>query len=111
MSRAMNYSIVAGGSGALFLTVCNNQPIFNVYMLNYLGVSPELLGLLLGFMQLSGVLQLVSIIAYSLLPRRKASGWRATSSTASRGSRSPPPPPSSPRERAGRRPPSSSRPR
>jgi MFS family permease len=72
MSRAMNYSIVAGGSGALFLTVCNNQPIFNVYMLNYLGVSPEALGLLLGFMQLSGVLQLVSIISYSLLPRRKA---------------------------------------
>jgi MFS family permease len=68
----MNYSIVAGGSGALFLTVCNNQPIFNVYMLNYLGVSPELLGLLLGCMQLAGVLQLVSIVAYSLLPRRKA---------------------------------------
>ena len=44
LSRAMNYSIVAGGSGALFLTVCNNQPIFNVYMLNHLGVSPELLG-------------------------------------------------------------------
>jgi len=72
MSRAMNYSIVAGGSGALFLTVCNNQPIFNVYMLNHLGVSPELLGLLIGCMQLSGVLQLVSIVAYSLLPRRKA---------------------------------------
>jgi HEAT repeat protein len=72
MSRAMNYSIVAGGSGALFLTVCNNQPIFNVYMLNHLGVSPRLLGLLIGCMQLSGVLQLVSIIAYSLLPRRKA---------------------------------------
>ena len=72
MSRAMNYSIVAGGSGALFLTVCNNQPIFNVYMLNHLGVSPELLGLLIGCMQLSGVLQLVSIVAYFLLPRRKA---------------------------------------
>jgi HEAT repeat protein len=67
----MNYSIVAGGSGALFLTVCNNQPIFNVYMLNHLGVSPELLGLLIGCMQLSGVLQLVSIVAYSILPRRK----------------------------------------
>jgi MFS family permease len=72
MSRAINYSIVAGGSSAFFLTVCNNQPIFNVYMLNHLGVSPELLGLLIGFMQLSGVLQLVSIVAYSLLPRRKA---------------------------------------
>jgi HEAT repeat protein len=72
LSRAMNYSIVAGGSGALFLTVCNNQPIFNVYMLNHLGVSPELLGLLLGLMQASGVLQLVSIVAYSILPRRKA---------------------------------------
>jgi len=72
MSRAMNYSIVAGGSGALFLTVCNNQPIFNVYMLNHLGVSPEALGFLIGFMQLSAVLQLVSIVAYSLLPRRKA---------------------------------------
>jgi HEAT repeat protein len=72
MSRAMNYSIVAGGSGALFLTVCNNQPIFNVYMLNHLGVSSETLGLLLGCMQLSGVLQLLSIVAYSLLPRRKA---------------------------------------
>ena len=71
MSRAMNYSIVAGGSSALFLTVCNNQPIFNVYMLNYLGVSPEALGLLIGCMQLTGVLQLVSIVAYSLLPRRK----------------------------------------
>jgi MFS family permease len=71
MSRAMDYSIVAGGSGALFLTVCNNQPIFNVYMLNHLGVSPETLGLLLGCMQLSGVLQLISIVAYSLLPRRK----------------------------------------
>lgn len=71
MSRAMNYSIVAGGSGALFLTVCNNQPIFNVYMLNHLGVSPKLLGLLIGCMQLSGVLQLLSIVAYSLLPRRK----------------------------------------
>ncbi len=72
LSRAMNYSIAAGGSGALFLTVCNNQPIFNVYMLNYLGVAPETLGLLLGLMQASGVLQLLSIIAYSLLPRRKA---------------------------------------
>jgi hypothetical protein len=72
MSRAMNYSIVAGGSGALFLTVCNNQPIFNVYLLNHLGVSPEVLGLLIGFMQLSAVLQLLSIVAYSLLPRRKA---------------------------------------
>jgi MFS family permease len=71
LSRAMNYSIAAGGSGALFLTVCNNQPIFNVYMLNHLGVSPELLGTLLALMQLSGVLQLLSIIAYSLLPRRK----------------------------------------
>ena len=71
LSRAMNYSVAAGGSGALFLTVCNNQPIFNVYMLNHLGVSPELLGNLLGLMQLSGVLQLLSIIAYSLLPRRK----------------------------------------
>jgi MFS family permease len=67
----MNYSIAAGGSGALFLTVCNNQPIFNVYMLNHLGVSPELLGTLLALMQLSGVLQLLSIVAYSLLPRRK----------------------------------------
>jgi HEAT repeat protein len=67
----MNYSIAAGGSGAFFLTVCNNQPIFNVYMLNHLGVSPELLGTLLGLMQLSGVLQLLSIVAYSLLPRRK----------------------------------------
>ncbi len=72
LSRAMNYSIVAGGSGALFLTVCNNQPIFNVYMLNHLGVSPGVLGLLIGCMQASGVLQLVSILAYSLLPRRKA---------------------------------------
>ncbi len=71
LSRAMNYSIVAGGSGAFFLTVCNNQPIFNVYMLNHLGVAPELLGTLLGLMQLSGVLQLLSIVAYSLLPRRK----------------------------------------
>ena len=68
----MNYSIAAGGSGALFLTVCNNQPIFNVYMLNHLGVAPETLGLLLGLMQASGVLQLLSIIAYSLLPRRKS---------------------------------------
>jgi hypothetical protein len=67
----MNYSIVAGGSGALFLTVCNNQPIFNVYMLNHLGVSPETLGLLLGLMQASAVLQLISVVAYSLLPRRK----------------------------------------
>jgi MFS family permease len=72
MRRAMNYSIVAGGSGALFLTVCNNQPIFNVFMMNHLGVSPRLLGFLLGFMQLSAVLQLVSIVVYSLLPRRKA---------------------------------------
>ena len=72
MSRAMGYSIAAGGSGALFLTVCNNQPIFNVYLMNQLGVSPRLLGLLLGFMQLSAVLQLASILAYSLLPRRKA---------------------------------------
>jgi HEAT repeat protein len=72
LDRAMKYSIAAGGSGALFLTVCNNQPIFNVYMLNHLGVSPELLGSLLALMQLSGVLQLLSIIAYSLLPRRKA---------------------------------------
>ncbi len=71
LSRSMNYAVAAGGSGALFLTVCNNQPIFNVYMLNHLGVSPELLGNLLGLMQLSGVLQLLSIIAYSLLPRRK----------------------------------------
>jgi MFS family permease len=67
----MSYSVVAGGSGALFLTVCNNQPLFNVYMLNHLGVSPRLLGLLLGLMQASGVLQLLSIVAYSLLPRRK----------------------------------------
>ena len=67
----MNYSIVAGGSGALFLTVCNNQPIFNVFMLNHLGVSPRVLGLLIGLMQLAGVLQLLSIVAYSLLPRRK----------------------------------------
>ncbi len=67
----MNYSIVAGGSGAFFLTVCNNQPIFNVYMLNHLGVAPENLGLLLGLMQVSGVLQLISIVAYSLLPKRK----------------------------------------
>ena len=71
LSRAKRYSIVAGGSSALFLTVCNNQPIFNVYMLNHLGVSPELLGTLLALMQLSAVLQLLSIIAYSLLPRRK----------------------------------------
>jgi hypothetical protein len=67
----MNYSIVAGGSGALFLTVCNNQPIFTVYLLNHLGVSPRFLGLLIGLMQVSGVLQLVSIIAYSVLRRRK----------------------------------------
>jgi MFS family permease len=72
LSRAMNYSIVAGGSGALFLTVCNNQPIFNVYMLNHLGVSPETLGILLGLMQASAVHQLLSIVAYSFLPRRKA---------------------------------------
>jgi HEAT repeat protein len=71
LSRAMSRSIVAGGSGALFLTVCNNQPIFNVYMLNHLGVSPRVLGLLIGLMQLSGVLQLLSIVAYSFLPRRK----------------------------------------
>ncbi len=73
----MNYSVAAGGSGALFLTVCNNQPIFNVYMLNHLGVSPRLLGTLLGLMQLSGVLQLLSILAYSYLPRRKAF-WMAS---------------------------------
>jgi len=67
----MRRSIVAGGSGALFLTVCNNQPLFNVYMLNHLGVSPRVLGLLIGLMQLTGVLQLLSIVAYSLMPRRK----------------------------------------
>jgi HEAT repeat protein len=71
LAGAMRLSIAAGGSGALFLTVCNNQPIFNVYMLNHLGVSPRVLGLLIGLMQLTGVLQLVSIVAYSLLPRRK----------------------------------------
>jgi HEAT repeat protein len=71
LAGAMRLSIAAGGSGALFLTVCNNQPIFNVYMLNHLGVSPRVLGLLIGLMQLTGVLQLVSIVAYSLMPRRK----------------------------------------
>jgi HEAT repeat protein len=76
LARAMRRSIVAGGSGALFLTVCNNQPIFNVFMLNHLGVSPRVLGLLLGLMQLTGVLQLLSIVAYSLLPRRKGM-WMA----------------------------------
>ncbi len=66
LSRAMSYSIVAGGSGALFLTVCNNQPIFNVYMLNHLGVSPELLGTLLALMQFSR--RAPALVDHRLLP-------------------------------------------
>ncbi|MDP3176394.1 MAG: hypothetical protein Q8M76_00735, partial [Spirochaetaceae bacterium] len=71
LNRAMTYSIVAGGSGAFFLTVINIQPIFNVYLMNHLGVSSRVLGTLVSLMQLSNVFHLVSILAYSLLPRRK----------------------------------------
>lgn len=70
-TRAMRHSIIAGGSGALFLTVCGNQSIFNVYLMNHLGASPLFAGALLGFMQLTGVLQLLSIFAFGMLKRRK----------------------------------------
>jgi hypothetical protein len=71
LNRAMSYSIVAGGSGAFFLTVINIQPLFNVYLMNHLGVSSRVLGTLVSLMQLSSVFHLVSILAYGLLPRRK----------------------------------------
>lgn len=71
LARATRLSIAAGGSGALFLTVCGNQPIFNVFLMNHLGASPRLAGALLGFMQLTALFQLLSILAYALLGRRK----------------------------------------
>jgi len=67
----MRLSIAAGGSGALFLTVCGIQPIFSVFLMNHLGVAPARAGALLAFLQLTAVFQLASILAYSRLGRRK----------------------------------------
>jgi hypothetical protein len=63
--------MAAGGFAALFMTVCNIQPIFQVYLANHLGAPASLLGTLFGFMLATGALQLVSVFIYRALPRRK----------------------------------------
>ena|GEM_PF-472368 len=69
--RATRISVISGGTGALFLTVFGNQTIFNVFLMNHLGASPRLGGLLIGLLQLTGLFQLLSIFAFAYLGRRK----------------------------------------
>ena len=69
--KATRLAVIAAGFSAVFMTVCSNQPITAVYLVNQLGASPELLGALFGFIQATGALQLVSVFIYRVLPSRK----------------------------------------
>lgn len=71
LNRAMTISTAAGAMGTMWVHVCSPQPIFNVFLVNFLGASSATLGLLIGIMQASAVLQLLSVFIYARLPSRK----------------------------------------
>ena len=71
LRRSMNLSIVSGATGTLWMIVCAPQAIFNVFLRNVLGATSSQLGLLVGILSMSSVLQLAAILIYRRLPRRK----------------------------------------
>jgi len=71
LSRFEVLCSASGSMGAMWFTVCSPQPIFNVFIKNYLGASSTQLGLLVMLIQLTSLFQLLSIFVYGKLNRRK----------------------------------------
>lgn len=78
LQRSMQLSIVSGAAGTVWMVVCAPQAIFNVFVRNELGIPSTQLGLLVGILSLTAVLQPISILVYGALPRRKPF-WITTS--------------------------------
>lgn len=71
MNRAMTLNIFTGCLSTVWFIVCTAQPLFYVFIQNALGVSPATLGLLVGLLQGSSVLQLAAIFIYGRAKRKK----------------------------------------
>ncbi len=71
LSRSMSLNIAAGAMGSMWFVVCSNQPIFNVFLKNAVGLSSSSLGLILSVTQFMAAFQLVSIMIFGALKRRK----------------------------------------
>lgn len=71
LATAMRLNVLTGCLATVWQIVCTPQPIYNVFIRNALGASASTLGLLVGLIQLSGVLQIVAIFAYGYSPRKK----------------------------------------
>ncbi len=67
----MSLNIAAGAMGSMWFIVCSPQPIYNVFLRNALGISSSRLGLLLSVTQFMAAFQLVSILIFGALRRRK----------------------------------------
>jgi MFS family permease len=71
LSKSMSLNIAAGAMGSMWFVVCSNQPIYNAFLKNALGISSSRLGLILSVTQFMAAFQLVSILIFGTLRRRK----------------------------------------
>ncbi|TVR55341.1 MAG: MFS transporter [Spirochaetaceae bacterium] len=78
LDRSMKLSIMSGAAGTLWMIACTPQPIFNVFVRNYMGASSATLGIMVGMLSVASVFQVFAVPIYARLRRRKTF-WIITS--------------------------------